>query len=67
MGHIINIYSMNGDRRNFRNYLHFVKENSNSVYCESPLYGDIYRIEKKTGKVFCNGKQIADTSEWEKI
>lgn len=64
---IIHINSMNGDRRNYRYYLEFEKENKQSIYCSSNLYGDKYRIIKKSGKVFCNGRQIADTSEWEKL
>ena len=60
----VNIHSLDGDYGNFRFYLNFTKETSKSIYCESPLYGDEYRIEKNTGKVFCNGKQIANTCEY---
>lgn len=63
----VHINSMDGDRYNYRYYLEYIKENRQSIYCESNLYGDVYRIEKKTGKVFCNGKQIAETSEWERF
>lgn len=38
----------------FSYYLEIVKENSNSIYGENQ-YGDIYRIEKASGKVFYNG------------
>lgn len=60
----ININSMNGDYHNYRCDLEYIKENQRSIYCESRLYGDVYRIEKKTSAVFCNGKKIADTSEY---
>ena len=63
----VNIKSLDRDYRNFRFYLDFIKETSKSIYCESPLYGDTYRIEKNTGKVFCEGKQIANTCDYEII
>lgn len=61
----VDINSMDGDYLRFAYYLDFIKENSKSIYCKG-MYGDIYRIEKRTGKVFRNGKQIAETSEWQK-
>lgn len=60
----VSITSMDGDYKKFAFYLDFIKESSNSIYSQG-MYGDIYRIEKKTGKVFRNGKQIAETSKWE--
>lgn len=63
----VNINSLDGDFRNFRFCLDFTKETSKSIYSESSLYGDEYRIEKNTGKVFCNGKQIANTCDYETI
>lgn len=60
----ININSMDGDYTKFAYYLDFIKENSKSIYAESPIYGDIYRIEKKSKKVFKNDKQIASTCEY---
>ena len=48
----------------FAYYLEFVKENSRSIYAESPLYGWIYRIEKSTKKVFMDGKQIGSDCEY---
>lgn len=67
MATYVNIKSLDGDYRNFRFYLDFTKETSKSIYCKSQLYGDTYRIEKNTGKVFCEGKQIANTSDYEII
>ena len=61
----VNINSMDGDFRNFRFYLDYIKETAKSIYCVSSLYGDTYRIEKNTGKVFCNGKQIANICKYE--
>lgn len=63
----VNINSLNGDFRNFRFYLDYIKETAKSIYCVSSLYGDTYRIEKNTGKVFCEGKQIANTCDYEII
>lgn len=67
MERIIDINSMNGNRNNFRYNLKVTEENSKSIYAVSRLYGDTYRIEKATGKVFCEGKQIAETSEWREV
>lgn len=64
MTEYVNIHSLDGDFTNFRFYLDYIKETAKSIYCESSLYGDTYRIEKKSGKVLCNGKQIANTSEY---
>lgn len=63
----VNINSLDGDFRNFRFYLDYIKETAKSIYCVSSLYGDTYRIEKNTGKVFCEGKQIANTCDYEII
>lgn len=63
----IDINSMNGDRRNFRYNLKVTNENSKSIYAVSRLYGGHYRIEKATGKVFLEGKQIAETCEWMEV
>ena len=41
-------------QQNFAYYLDFIKENSKSVYAEG-IYGDIYRIEKESKKVYING------------
>lgn len=60
----IDINSMDGDYTRFAYYLSFTEETSKSIYGKG-MYGDTYRIEKSTGKVFKNGKQIAETSEWE--
>lgn len=67
MSKYVNINSLDGDFGFFRYYLSYTKENTESIYCKSPLYGDRYRIEKKTSKVFCNGKKIADTCDYEVI
>lgn len=61
----VDINSMNGDFLRFCYYLEFIKENSKSIYAKSPVYGWVYRIEKSTGKVFRDGKQIADTCTYE--
>lgn len=63
-GKFVDIHSMNGDYGRFAFYLEYLKENSKSIYAESSIYGWIYRIEKKTKKVFRDGKQIADTCEY---
>ena len=60
----VNIHSMNDDFHYFAFNLEYIKENNKSIYAESTVYGDIYRIEKKTKKVFKNGKQIANTCEY---
>jgi hypothetical protein len=60
----VDINSMNGDYKNFAYNLLFLKENSKSIYAESPVYGWMYRIEKSTGKVFRDGKQIADICDY---
>lgn len=64
MTEYVNIHSLDGDFTNFRFYLDYIKETAKSIYCVSSLYGDTYRIEKNTGKVLCNGKQISNTSEY---
>lgn len=61
----INIKSMNGDCTCFAFGLEFVKETSKSIYAKSLFYGWLYRIEKGTSKVFIDGKQIADTCEYD--
>lgn len=65
MSEFLSIMSMNDDRANYRYWLRLTKETSRSYYAVSNLYGDEYRIEKRSGKVFCNGEQIADTSKIE--
>lgn len=60
----VDISSMNGDLSKFAFYLDFVKITRSSIYAQSPIYGDIYRIELKTSKVFKNGKQIAEFSSY---
>lgn len=60
----INITSMNDDLCKFAYDLDYVKETSKSIYAKSPVYGWVYRIEKNTKKVFCDGKQIANTCEY---
>ena len=59
----VNIYSMDNDTTRFAFDLDFIKENSRSIYAEG-MYLNIYRIEKATGKVYIDGKQVANTSEW---
>ena len=39
----------------FAYYLNFIKENARSVYAQG-IYGDIYRIEKASKKVYINNK-----------
>ena len=60
----VDIKSINGDYLNYRYNLKFIKENSKSIYCESMLYGDVYRIEKATGRLYRNGKLEGDTCEY---
>ena len=38
--------------------LELKKENSRSIYAYSNMYGWIYRIEKTTGKIFFDKKEI---------
>lgn len=64
MGTTVNISSMDNDFTRFAYELLLVSENSRSIYCESSVYTDTYRIEKSTGKVFKNGSKIADTCEY---
>lgn len=60
---MLNINSMNGNHLNFAYNLDVTKENNKSIYAEG-MYGDIYRVEKSSKRVFMNGKQIADTCEY---
>ena len=64
MFNYVDIDSMDGDFTRFAYYLDFIKMNSKSIYAESPTYGWVYRIEIKTGKVFRDGKQIAEISTY---
>ena len=45
------------DNNNFAYDTDYIKENSKSIYSEG-MYGDEYRIEKNTNKVFKNQKYI---------
>ena len=60
----LNINSMNGNHLNYAYNLDVTKENNKSIYAEG-MYGDEYKIEKKSKRVFKNSKQIADTCEYE--
>lgn len=62
----LNITSMNGDHLKFAYDLDVLKENTKSIYAIG-MYGDEYRIEKKTGRVFKNGIQIAEKCEYEGV
>ena len=57
----LDINSINEDYLRFAYYLEIVKETSKSIYAKSQVYGWVYRIEKGTGKIFKDGKQIAET------
>ena len=61
----VNINTMDNDFYKFAYWLNFQKQNSKSIYA-SGLYG-IYRIEKKSKKVFHDGKLIANTCTYELI
>lgn len=39
----------------FAYYLDYMKETSRSIYAEG-IYGNIYRVEKKTNRVYIDGK-----------
>lgn len=60
---VLDINSMDGDHLRFAYLLNITEENSKSIYAQG-MYGDTYRVEKATGKVFRNSKQIAETSTW---
>ena len=60
---MLNIISMNGNHLNYAYDLEVINENSKSIYAEG-LYGDVYRVEKGSKKVFKNGKQIASECEY---
>lgn len=60
---MMSINTMNGSHLNFAYNLNVTKENSKSIYAEG-MYGDEYRIEKSSKRVFKNGKQIANTCEY---
>ena len=62
----VDIKSMDGDFKKFAYNLDFVKETRDFIYAESPNYGWIYKINKKTGEVFRDGKKMADTCEYNK-
>ena len=64
MFNYVDIDSMDGNFTRFAYYLDFIKMTSKSIYAESPVYGWIYRIEMKTGKIFRDGKQIAEISTY---
>lgn len=64
MGTTVNISSMDNDSTRFAYELLLAGETSRSLYCESSVYTDTYRIEKSSGKVFKNGSKIADTCEY---
>ena len=61
----VNISSMNNNYSIFAYGLEYVKETSKSIYAKSLYYGWTYRIEKDSKKVFCDGKQIANTCEYD--
>lgn len=61
---MINITSVNNDSHIFLYDLKFLNETSRSIYCESSVYGDVYRIEKSTKALFRDGSKIADTCEY---
>lgn len=61
---MVDITAMNGNRYAYAYGLEYLRESSRSIYCESLLYGDVYRIEKATNKVFKNGRQIAENCEY---
>lgn len=61
---MINITSVNNDPHKFLYDLEFLHETSRSIYCESSVYGDVYRIEKSTKALFQNGSKIANTCEY---
>lgn len=44
--------------------LEFWKENSRSIYAKSTFDLDVYRIEKKSKKVYLNGKLYSNTCEY---
>ena len=60
---LLSITTMNGDYHQYARYLDVVKETSKSIYGEG-IYGDIYRLVKKSGEVYVNGEKIADTSTY---
>ena len=60
----VDIESMDDDYTRFAYYLEFIKMTKKSIYAKSPIYGWIYRIEIGTGKVFRDGKQIAECSKY---
>lgn len=59
----VDIHSMNSNYQRFAFDLDVIKENSKSIYAKG-MYGDIYRIEKNTAKVYFNGELIADSCEY---
>lgn len=59
---IISIDKM--DNGNFSYFLEVIKENSRSIYAQSTFDGAIYRIEKKSKRVFLNGKLYSNTCEY---
>jgi hypothetical protein len=48
----VNIWGQESNKWAFD--LDYIKENSRSIYAEG-MYGDTYRIEKKTNRVYING------------
>lgn len=59
---IISIVNM--DNGMYSYYLEIIKENSRSIYAESTFDGAIYRIEKKSKKVYLNGKLYSNTCSY---
>lgn len=58
----VDIHSMNGDYTRFAFCLEFVKMTKKFIYARSNFYGWIYKIEIATGRIFRDGKQIAECS-----
>ena len=56
----LNITSIDGDSTQYAYDLPITEENSRSIYAISDVYGLIYKVDKKTTAVYCNGKQIAN-------
>lgn len=61
---IININEMDNDINRYRYFLEVIKENSRSIYAQSTIDGTIYRIEKKSKKLYLNGKLYSNTCEY---
>lgn len=60
----LDIKTMDGNHLRYAYDLEIWHENSHSIYAVG-MYGDEYRVNKKSGQVKCNGTVIANTCTYQ--